>query len=89
MQETKKLTKEWIATVLSGVLRADDVMYEFEHFISVQAGGYTQEEADQAMDSFNNIIDSIADTLMLEIKLEVVRVRRKLIKEWEGNDGGR
>ena len=88
MQETKKLTKEWIATILSGVLRADDVMYELEHFISVQAGGYTQEEADLAMESFNNIIDSIADTLMLEIKLEVVRVRRKLIKEWEANDGG-
>ena len=89
MQETKKLTKEWIATILSGVLRADDVMYELEHFISVQAGGYTQEEADQAMESFNNIIDSIADTLMLEIKLETTRVRRKLIKEWEDNDGGR
>ena len=41
------------------------------------------------MESFNNIIDSIADTLMLEIKLEVVRVRRKIIKEWEASDGER
>tara|TARA_Y100001949_G_scaffold147683_1_gene131738 strand:+ start:408 stop:680 length:273 start_codon:yes stop_codon:yes gene_type:complete len=90
MQETKRLTKEWIATILSGVLRADDVMYELEHFISVQAGGYTQEEADAAMDSFNNIIDSIADTLMLEIRLEVVRVRRQMIKSWqEADDVGR
>ena len=64
MQETKRLTKEWIATILSGVLRADDVMHELEHFISVQAGGYTQEEADQAMESFNNIIDSIADKIV-------------------------
>ena len=86
MQETKRLTKEWIATILSGVLRADDVMYELEHFISVQAGGYTQEEADQAMESFNNIIDSIADTLMLEIRLEVVRVRRQMIKSWQESD---
>ena len=90
MQETKRLTKEWIATILSGVLRADDVMHELEHFISVQAGGYTQEEADQAMESFNNIIDSIADTLMLEIRLEVVRVRRQMIKSWqEADDVGR
>ena len=89
MQETKRLTKEWIATILSGVLRADDVMYELEHFISVQAGGYTQEEADAAMDSFNNIIDSIADTLMLEIRLEVVRVRRQMIKQWQEADDER
>ena len=86
MQETKKLAKEWIATILSGVLRADDVMYTLEHFISVQAGGYTQEQADKAMDSFNDIIDSIADTLMLEIKLETVRVRREMIKSWQENE---
>jgi len=86
LQQPKKLTREWIATILSGVLRADDVMYTLEHFISVQAGGYTQEEADAAMESFNDIIDSIADTLMLEIKLETTRVRREMIKSWQESE---
>ena len=89
LQQPKPISREWIATILSGVLRADDVMYELEHFISVQAGGYTQEEADLAMDSFNNIIDSIADTIMLEIKLETTRVRRQMIKQWQEADDER
>ena len=58
------LNKDDITLILSGHLRSDDVLYELEHFISVQAGGYTQEEADEAMDSFNNIIDSIADKII-------------------------
>ena len=58
------LNKDDIILILSGHLRSDDVLYELEHFISVQAGGYTQEEADEAMDSFNNIIDSIADKIV-------------------------
>ena len=58
------LNKDDITLILSGHLRSDDVLYELEHFISVQAGGYTQEEADKAMDSFNDIIDSIADKII-------------------------
>ena len=58
------LNKDDFTLILSGHLRSDDVLYELEHFISVQAGGYTQEEADEAMDSFNNIIDSIADKII-------------------------
>ena len=68
------ITKDDITLILSGHLRSDDVLYELEHFISVQAGGYTQEEADAAMESFNDIIDSIAD---------------KIIASLEDDDGGR
>ena len=62
------ITKDDITLILSGHLRSDDVMYELEHFISVQAGGYTQEEADAAMDSFNDIIDSIADKIIISLE---------------------
>lgn len=75
------LNKDDITLILSGHLRSDDVLYELEHFISVQAGGYTQEEADEAMDSFNNIIDSIADKIISSM------IQKAL--EMEGDDGGR
>ena len=57
-----------IAGIIDRNLRMDDVLYELEHFISVQAGGYTQEEADAAMDSFNDIIDSIADKIITSLE---------------------
>ena len=75
------LNKDDITLILSGHLRSDDVLYELEHFISVQAGGYTQEEADEAMDSFNDIIDSIADKIISSM------IQKAL--EMEGDDGGR
>ena len=75
------LHKADITLLLSGHLRSDDVLYELEHFISVQAGGYTQEEADEAMDSFNDIIDSIADKIISSM------IQKAL--EMEGDDGGR
>ena len=59
--------KEWIATIISGHLRSDDVLHELDHFISVQIGGYTQEEADEAMEAFNGIVDSLADKVMSEL----------------------
>ena len=75
------LNKDDITLILSGHLRSDDVLYELEHFISVQAGGYTQEESDEAMDSFNDIIDSIADKIISSM------IQKAL--EMEGDDGGR
>ena len=75
------LNKDDITLILSGHLRSDDVLYELEHFISVQAGGYTQKEADLAMDSFNDIIDSIADKIISSM------IQKAL--EMEGDDGGR
>ena len=88
------LNRDDIALILSGHLRSDDVLYELEHFISVQAGGYTQEEADEAMDSFNNIIDSIADKIissMIQKALVMLpeSVRDAVKIKMEDDDGGR
>jgi len=88
------LNKDDITLILSGHLRSDDVLYELEHFISVQAGGYTQEEADLAMDSFNNIIDSIADKIvssMIQKALVMLpeSVRDAVEIKMEDDDGGR
>ena len=88
------LNKDDITLILSGHLRSDDVLYELEHFISVQAGGYTQEEADEAMDSFNDIIDSIADKIvssMIQKALVMLpeSVRDAVEIKMEDDDGGR
>jgi len=80
MNETER--KEYIESVttisIAGIidrnLRSDDVLYELDHFISVQAGGYTQEEFDEAAETFNDIVERIATQIMEDVRRDKTRL---------------
>ena len=52
------MNSEPIKNIILNWLRLDSSLVEIEHYISVQAGGYTQEEAD---DAYNAVHDICAD----------------------------
>tara|TARA_B100000470_G_scaffold170157_1_gene134584 strand:+ start:245 stop:577 length:333 start_codon:yes stop_codon:yes gene_type:complete len=63
-----------IAGIIDRNLRMDDVLYELEHFISVQAGGYSQEEFDEAAETFNDIVERIAVQIMEDVRRDKTRL---------------
>lgn len=73
-----KLNRDWIAFTISNNLRFDDVMYELEHYISVQAGGYTKEEEEEADKQFYVICGRIADEIWKEVKDQIAELKTEL-----------
>ena len=67
-----------IAGIIDRNLRMDDVLYELEHFISVQAGGYTQEEFDEAAETFNDIVDRIAKQIFEDVRRDKTRLADRI-----------
>ena len=71
---SESVTTISIAATIDRNLRMDDVLYELDHFISVQAGGYTQEEADEATETFNDIVERIAVQIMEDVRRDKTRL---------------
>ena len=63
-----------IAGIIDRNLRMDDTLYELDHFISVQAGGYTQDEFDEAAETFNDIVERIATQIMEDVRRDKTRL---------------
>tara|TARA_B100001245_G_scaffold4556_1_gene3348 strand:+ start:1005 stop:1409 length:405 start_codon:yes stop_codon:yes gene_type:complete len=63
-----------IAGIIDRNLRMHDTLYELDHFISVEAGGYTQEEFDEAAENFNDIVERIAKQIFEEVRRDKTRL---------------
>lgn len=75
---SESVTTISIAGIIDRNLRMDDVLYELDHFISVQAGGYTQEEADEATETFNDIVDRIAKQIFEDVRRDKTRLADRI-----------
>ena len=54
------MNSEPIKNIILNWLRLDSSLVEIERYISVQAGGYTQEEADDAYNAVHDICNDMA-----------------------------
>ena len=58
------MNSEPIKNIILNWLRLDSSLVEIERYISVQAGGYTQEEADDAYNAVHDICNDIAHEII-------------------------
>ena len=75
---SESVTTISIAAIIDRNLRMDDVLYELDHFISVQAGGYTQEEFDEAAETFNDIVERIATQIFEDVRRDKTRLADRI-----------
>ena len=75
---SESVTTISIAGIIDRNLRMDDTLYELEHFISVQAGGYTQEEFDEAAETFNDIVERIAKQIFEDVRRDKTRLADRI-----------
>ena len=75
---SESVTTISIAGIIDRNLRMDDTLYELEHFISVQAGGYTQEEFDEAAETFNDIVERIATQIFEDVRRDKTRLADRI-----------
>ena len=75
---SESVTTISIAGIIDRNLRMDDTLYELEHFISVQAGGYTQEEFDEAAEPFNDIVERIAKQIFEDVRRDKTRLADRI-----------
>ena len=73
-EHVESVTTISIAGIIDRNLRMHDTLYELDHFISVEAGGYTQEEFDEAAENFNDIVERIAGQIFEDVRRDKTRL---------------
>jgi len=73
-EHIESVTTISIAAIIDHTLRSDDVLRDLEHFMSVQAGGYTRDERNEADETYNDIVEVIAKEIMEEVRRDKTRL---------------
>ena len=74
---SESVTTISIAAIIDRTLRSDDVLRDLEHFMSVQTGGYTRDERNEADETYNDIVEVIAKEIMDDVR----RDRENLVSQ--------
>ena len=85
------MNSEPIKNMILSHLRLDESLVELEHYISVEAGGYTHEEADDAYNAVHDICNDIAHEIIEYLNgdylekglLKVLKLKDRRISELE------